>query len=76
MPVGSVNKFIYRSLGVPFITVDQVPYEMGTRAVDVLIGLIEGETAGVTHSVMETKLIVQYGLQQEIQHFHKKIDVI
>ncbi len=61
------NSIVHR-LGIPFVTVDQAPYEMGKTAVELMIEQIENkERTHMPHRKMETRLISHYGLQREIQ---------
>jgi DNA-binding LacI/PurR family transcriptional regulator len=55
-------------LGVPFITINQNPYQIGQNAVDLLIQNIESSSKNmpVEHIIIETKLIHrQYGAYQK-----------
>lgn len=52
------NHLVHR-LGVPFITINQSPYEMGQKAVDLVIKLIENKTKSqpTQHIIIENQLI-------------------
>ena len=55
------NNIVHR-LGVPFFTVDQNPYEMGTKSVEMIVDLIEtGEKEEPPkHVFIDTKLICHH----------------
>ena len=55
------NNIVHR-LGVPFITVDQNPYEMGTKSAEMIVDLIEtGEKVEPPkHVFIDTKLICHH----------------
>jgi len=51
------NDVVYR-LGVPFITVDQHPYQMGKEAVDLLSQYIKNKNLPYEHKIVDTKMIL------------------
>ncbi|NOZ60298.1 MAG: LacI family transcriptional regulator [Calditrichaeota bacterium] len=55
------NNIVHR-LGVPFITVDQKPYEMGTKSVEMIVDLVEtGEKEEPPkHVFIDTKLVCHH----------------
>lgn len=53
------NNNIVHRLGVPFVTIDQSPYEMGTQAIGLIIDQIENRIASKPskHLIIDTRLI-------------------
>jgi LacI family transcriptional regulator len=60
------NNNIVHRLGVPFISIDQFPYEMGQNAVELIVQIIENgrESLVNDHILIDTKLLFHHNNQQ------------
>jgi len=54
------NNHIVHRLGVPFVTVEQYPYEMGQTAVNTLVDMIDNKKVCHDHVFLETQLIFHH----------------
>ena len=59
------NNSVHR-LGVPFVTIDQFPYEMGKQSLEMIIRLIESKEKikENEHIYVDTRLIVHHAINQ------------
>jgi DNA-binding LacI/PurR family transcriptional regulator len=57
------NNVVHR-LGVPFVTIDQFPYEMGEKSLELIVKLIErkDEVNGNEHIYVDTRLVVHHSI--------------
>jgi len=60
------NNIVHR-LGVPFVTIEQFPYEMGEKSLELIIRLIENkeEVKQHEHIYIDTRLIVHHAITQK-----------
>jgi len=59
------NNVVHR-LGIPFVTIDQFPYEMGEKSLELIVQLIEKKEKVKEHEhiYIDTRLIVHHAMNQ------------